>query len=316
MRIPLSLAGDCAAVCLRDDVIDRLQLLLSAELEIDEMPDAVHDSIDVSATLDASAAVIWTGRQASINRSDWFCHIDVVSMQADMRDVHLRQWPLNDVTEDETAELHGTIEGCLASDPDARLRRWALHPCSPSQWIVHAAASDRIDVNVEHPRGLLDAPLRHHRASGADSRLWQRLTTELQMMMHASTTNTARLQQGRMPVNGVWLYGAGLMPSVSRAKTLPSLRGHDDWACGLWQLLAGEPSIPIEDEGMLLQGGVVHAPLPPGTLAERIEQTLVSGVVREVRLLMPARTLRVRRQRWLRRLTRRWGGRRGSRVND
>ena len=316
MRIPLSLAGDCAAVCLRDDLTGHPPLSLSNDFRIEQVAEWTQNSIDVSAMLKASAAVIWSSRHALANRSDWFCQIDLVSMQADMRDVHLRQWPMNDLSDDDSAVTQGAIEDCLASDPDARLRQWSLHRWSPSQWIVRAAASDSIDVSVEHPAGLLDAPLRHHRATGADSRLWQRLTTELQMMMHASIVNTARLEQGRLPVNGIWLYGGGLLPSATRVETLPPLCGHNDWAVGLWQLLTGKLSAPIHDDGRLLQGGMVHGAVASALLVERIKHTLSSGPVREVRLLMPSRTLRIRRQHWLRRWGRRLGLSLRPRVDD
>ena len=49
---------------------------------------------------------------------------------------------------------------------------------------------------------------------GADALEWHRHGTEMQMLLHAHPVNTAREQAGRMPVNGVWLWGGGILPPV------------------------------------------------------------------------------------------------------
>src|SRR5207302_7502250 len=42
-----------------------------------------------------------------------------------------------------------------------------------------------------------------------------KLLNEAQMVLHADPVNEARETRGELPVNSVWLWGAGRMPAVS-----------------------------------------------------------------------------------------------------
>lgn len=41
--------------------------------------------------------------------------------------------------------------------------------------------------------------------NGSDLKRWQKLLTELQMLLHAHPVNTARVQRGARPINSSWL---------------------------------------------------------------------------------------------------------------
>lgn len=51
-------------------------------------------------------------------------------------------------------------------------------------------------------------------ASGGDARWWQRLTVELQMLLHQHEVNVARETGGEAPVNSVWFWGGGTAQDV------------------------------------------------------------------------------------------------------
>jgi len=44
---------------------------------------------------------------------------------------------------------------------------------------------------------------------------WYRLINEFQMFMHQHPLNSERLQQGRLPINSLWAWGAGASPMPS-----------------------------------------------------------------------------------------------------
>ena len=44
---------------------------------------------------------------------------------------------------------------------------------------------------------------------------WYRLINEFQMFMHQHPLNSTRLQQGRLPINSLWTWGAGVAPAPS-----------------------------------------------------------------------------------------------------
>jgi hypothetical protein len=47
---------------------------------------------------------------------------------------------------------------------------------------------------------------------GGDAMSWQRVMTEVQMLLHTSPVNEARSEQGALAVNGLWFWGGGTLP--------------------------------------------------------------------------------------------------------
>lgn len=61
---------------------------------------------------------------------------------------------------------------------------------------------------------VIGRPVSHFMPEGADSRSWQRLSNEVQVLLHNHPINQAREAAGRRPVNSVWLWGDGDALSV------------------------------------------------------------------------------------------------------
>lgn len=51
---------------------------------------------------------------------------------------------------------------------------------------------------------------------GKDKTLWDQIINEAQMSLHNCPLNDAREQRGELPVNGVWLWGAGKLPDPAK----------------------------------------------------------------------------------------------------
>ncbi|HRD34522.1 MAG TPA: hypothetical protein PLR02_09730 [Rhodocyclaceae bacterium] len=65
---------------------------------------------------------------------------------------------------------------------------------------------------------VIGRPVSHFMPEGADSRDWQRLGNEVQVLLHNHPVNQARETAGRRPVNSVWLWGDGdPLPAPGRA---------------------------------------------------------------------------------------------------
>lgn len=79
---------------------------------------------------------------------------------------------------------------------------------------------------------------------GVDAPRWHRLLTETQMLFHQHPVNQAREQRNQPMINGLWLWGAGVLPQA----------GHTD----LTQAYAAAPLV----SGLAHLSGVPVAPLP------------------------------------------------------
>jgi hypothetical protein len=60
--------------------------------------------------------------------------------------------------------------------------------------------------------------LAKHLPSGDNERQWRHLLNEAQVILHNQPINERRVQQGQVPANSVWFWGAGALPEWVRTK--------------------------------------------------------------------------------------------------
>ncbi|MBK9131027.1 MAG: phosphoglycerate mutase [Gammaproteobacteria bacterium] len=85
---------------------------------------------------------------------------------------------------------------------------------------LEAPAPERWYLRLPQPPAVAFTPLeavlgqdiRPHLPTGADARTWRRLLNEVQMLLHASEVNRARLARGEVEINSVWFWGGGRLP--------------------------------------------------------------------------------------------------------
>jgi hypothetical protein len=114
---------------------------------------------------------------------------------------------------------------------------------------------------------------------GGDAMSWQRVMTEVQMLLHTSPVNEARSEQGALAVNGLWFWGGGALPRAKGDTEWQQVITDHPVARGL-ALLYGLPVAPppsaslVADEGKLLR----VADETPWTL-ERLERELFAPLL-------------------------------------
>lgn len=85
----------------------------------------------------------------------------------------------------------------------------------PDTWFVTTnARPDIVTVPLDTVLGSMMSP---HLPTGGAARLWQRWSTEIQMLLHAHPVNEARARLGLAPCNGVWFWGGGQLADVGLA---------------------------------------------------------------------------------------------------
>ena len=90
---------------------------------------------------------------------------------------------------------------------------------------------------------------------GKNNVLWDQLANEAQMSLHQCPLNTEREQRGELPVNGIWLWGAGELPRPP-GKIWSSVFGDEVTTQGL-SVLTGSPykDLPDSIESVVNQCG-------------------------------------------------------------
>lgn len=101
---------------------------------------------------------------------------------------------------------------------------------------------------VISPSALHGRDLSHWWPMDPAWRGWRKLLNEIQMIWHEHPVNTARAEEGKPPINGVWLYGGGVAGQALRAgpekwlKSLTPSAMAGDWTQWLsaWKRIESE----------------------------------------------------------------------------
>ncbi len=145
------------------------------------------------------------------------------------------------------------------------LRFFAPHP---QRWYVRLEAEPQMTTSPLSLVAWQDA--KFHQPQGADALHWQRISTELQMLLYGHPLNQAREARGELIISSLWFWGgghavplaanfdaaggglAGVFAQVAGMSQIGSLQGilHGQYECGLW--VCDEP-------GRSLQRGDLYA---------------------------------------------------------
>lgn len=88
---------------------------------------------------------------------------------------------------------------------------FVFYPLRPERWYLRVPALPAITTTP-----LATALGRHidpHLPQGTDALAWHRIFNEVQMLLHGLRTNEEREARGELPVNTIWLWGAGSLPT-------------------------------------------------------------------------------------------------------
>lgn len=86
-----------------------------------------------------------------------------------------------------------------------------LTVAAPERWYLKLAPGAEVPV-FSAPEHVLGDRLDAHMPTGAAGLRWQRLMTEVQMLLHDHRRNAERVRRGQLPVNSLWFWGGGRLP--------------------------------------------------------------------------------------------------------
>ncbi len=140
-----------------------------------------------------------------ISEASWLC-CDPIHLHFHQQHMIVADSGSFPLTLDEARELAGELNRQL---PD--LGR--IHVASADRWYLHLADAAQADGLVTRPLSLvagrrIDTLLPETTGSPAHRRLRSRLN-EAQMLLHAHPVNQRREESGQLPINSLWLWGAG-----------------------------------------------------------------------------------------------------------
>lgn len=118
---------------------------------------------------------------------------------------------------------------------ESGLRFFAPHP---RRWYVRLEAEPAMTTSPL--RQVLWRDAKFYQPQGADALHWQRILTEMQMLLYAHPLNQAREARGEATVNSLWLWGGGRAMPMKRAF---DVSGGDGELVGAFARESGVPHV-------------------------------------------------------------------------
>jgi len=123
-----------------------------------------------------------------------------------------------------------------------------LHYDQPARWLACGAMFE--DMETASPECVLGRDLRAWLPRAGQASTWQRLHSEMQMLLYTHPFNEVRTARGLLPVNAFWLHGAGRLPDLPAPVSPPDMPDallhaalREDWPAWqqAWQALDSGP---------------------------------------------------------------------------
>lgn len=109
---------------------------------------------------------------------------------------------------------------------------------SPAHWYLRLPRESKLP-GFSAPDDAIGADLFEHQPDGPEGRRWRALLNEAQIVLHNHPWNARRAERGLVPVNSLWLWGGGVLPTTVRGD-VARCASDDDLACSLARLAGGD----------------------------------------------------------------------------
>jgi hypothetical protein len=166
----------------------------------------IHAAAD--ADLPVAAATHWTDFAA--DHSGSWMRIDPVHLRPDLGKLLLFDANHFSITPAEAISFLSELNPHLR-DYDMEI----ICGTEPTRWYLRMAQPPRLQTTPPH--WLNGRHVDPWLARGTDAPFWQRLLTEMQMILHLSVTNGVREESRAPPINSLWPWGLGPLPPDRRS---------------------------------------------------------------------------------------------------
>ena len=192
------------------------------------------------------AALLRQYEAADAGQAQWL-RADPAFVRAEMMGARLMAWSTLGLSADEADALLADVQPAFAAEG------LLLSRTGPEQWYLRLPAEAAMP-EFSPPAEALGGQLLAHLPEGEGARLWRRLGNEAQILLHQHPLNATRVARGLPPVNTLWFWGGGRLPTQVTASST-GVRGSDAELSAL-ALAAG---IGLEDRGAAVELALTEA---------------------------------------------------------
>ena len=192
--------------------LQRLESWLSrAEYTANSIEDPLAGLFSLFNLTSATDEVAVAAVTAAYDRLDagqgWWLRADPVYLQPDRDQAVLVASEELHLQPEECAALLETINAHFAADG------WHMQAPHPQRWYLRLDEAD--DIRTTPLPQVMARGVNQYLPQGKNRRQWHTHLNELQMLLHNHPINQLRTREGKLPVNSVWFWGEGSMPTVT-----------------------------------------------------------------------------------------------------
>jgi hypothetical protein len=159
---------------------------------------------------DLPVAAVTRALDLGVIDSGWWLRADPVHLRPERDRLILLDTQVVPITPAEATRLAAEVTEAYASDG------WLLKAPRPGRWYLKPPRAPRI---LTTPLPLVAGKDIHpYLPQGKDGKAWHTLLNEIQILLHTATVNTEREQRGELPINSLWFWGGGRLPSISQVE--------------------------------------------------------------------------------------------------
>lgn len=203
------------------------RLLLQGNREADGAPGQLAllaECFDTGAAALPAGALLRQHYARDAGEANWLA-ADPAWAQPDMNGVRLMACGQLGLSPEEARQLAQAVQAAL---DEVGLQ---LDIGTPDHWQLRLPPELPLP-ELHTPEQALGEDLYPHLPQGAEARRWRVLFNEIQVLLHQHPLNAQRQARGLMPVNCLWLWGAGRLPATVRSP-LVGVIGDDPLLCAL-----------------------------------------------------------------------------------
>ncbi|VAW93500.1 hypothetical protein MNBD_GAMMA22-747 [hydrothermal vent metagenome] len=140
--------------------------------------------------------------------SDFYMFAEPVVMQVDRDSVVLVNSLQTDLCDAESTQLIDEINQHFIDEP------WTLNLSKNGAWYLNSEIN--YSLSTTNISTVLLKNTQPYLPRGDDDKYWRKIINEIEMLMFASEVNVKRLENNKLAVSSLWLWGAGKIPKITK----------------------------------------------------------------------------------------------------
>ncbi len=140
---------------------------------------------------------------------DWWLRADPVHLGLERDRLILADAQRLDITREDANRLVAEIMEVFSADG------WLLKAPRPERWYLKPARIPKITTTSLSR--VVGRDIHPFLPCGLEGKSWHTTLNEIQILLHTTTVNSEREQNGKLPINSLWFWGGGQLPRITSA---------------------------------------------------------------------------------------------------